>query len=66
MPTNIAIDSELLRKAMESSGKLTEEDVGKQAVQEYVNVRTRKDIRELRGKIRFADGYDPKEPWRVR
>lgn len=60
----IDIDKELLRKAMEISGTRTEKDVVAQAVEEYVNVRTRKDLRELVGKIRFADGYEPKESWK--
>lgn len=61
MRTNIVIDDELMRTAMEVSGIRTKKDVVEQAMREFVANRKKKDLRDLRGKIRFADGYDYKE-----
>jgi Arc/MetJ family transcription regulator len=58
MRTNIMIDDEMMRTAMEVSGIRTKKGVVEQAVREFVAHRTRKDLSELRGRIRFADGYD--------
>lgn len=58
MRTNIMIDDEILQTAMEISGIRTKREIVDQAMREFVASRTRKDLRELRGKIRFADGYD--------
>ncbi|MCD8352001.1 MAG: type II toxin-antitoxin system VapB family antitoxin [Planctomycetaceae bacterium] len=60
MRTNIVIDDEVMQTAMEVSGIRTKKGVVEQALREFVARRTRKDIRDLRGKIRFADGYDYK------
>jgi Arc/MetJ family transcription regulator len=56
----ITIDNDLLQKAMEVSKIDTQKGVVEQAIREFVSNRTRKDLRDLVGKIRFADGYDPK------
>ena len=58
MRTNIVIDDEIMRTAMEVSGIRTKKGVVEQALREFVENRTRKNLAELRGKIRFADGYD--------
>lgn len=58
MRTNIVIDDTLMQKAMEVSGLKTKKEVVEKAITEYVERRTRKDLKELRGKIRFADNYD--------
>lgn len=60
MRTNIVIDDELMKKAMRLSGLLTKKEVVNKALHEFVQNRSRKDLKELRGKIRFADGYDYK------
>ncbi len=60
MRTNIVIDDEMMRAAMEVSGIRTKKDVVEQAIQEFVARRTRKNLADLRGKIRFADGYEYK------
>ncbi|MCD8138478.1 MAG: type II toxin-antitoxin system VapB family antitoxin [Planctomycetaceae bacterium] len=60
MRTNIVIDDDMMQTAMEVSGIRTKKGVVEQAIREFVARRTRKDIRDLRGKIRFADGYDYK------
>jgi len=56
--TNIVIDDEIMRVAMELSGIRTKKGVVEQAMREFVARRTRKDLSELRGKLRFAEGYD--------
>ncbi len=58
MPTLIAIDAEILQTAMDVSGIRTEKGVVEQALREFVERRTRKNLRDLRGRIHFADGYD--------
>jgi Arc/MetJ family transcription regulator len=58
MRTNIVIDDEMMRTAMEISGIRTKKEIVEQAIQEFVARRTRKNLADLRGKIRFADGYD--------
>ena len=60
MRTNIEIDDVLMNKALRISGFKTKKDVVKQAMFEFVERRTRKDLSDLRGKIQFADDYDYK------
>ena len=61
MRTNIFLDDELVESAMELSGITTKRGVVRAALEDFVAVRSRKDLRELKGKIRFAEGYDYKE-----
>lgn len=58
MRTNIVIDDDTMRTAMEVSGIRTKKGVVEQAMREFVANRTRKNLADLRGQIRFADGYD--------
>lgn len=58
MRTNIVIDDTLMQKAMKVSGLKTKREVVEKAIIEFVANRTRKDLKELRGKIQFADDYD--------
>ena len=60
MRTNIVIDNELMEKAMRISGLSTKKEVVNKALHEFVQNRSRRDLKELRGKIQFADGYDYK------
>ncbi|MCW3488596.1 type II toxin-antitoxin system VapB family antitoxin [Dethiobacter alkaliphilus] len=60
MRTNIVIDDKLLEQAMHVSGLTTKKDVVNKALSEFVQRHTRKDLRELQGKIQFADDYDYK------
>jgi len=61
MRTNIVIDDRLVEKAMALSKLKTKRDVVHKALEEYVRALKKKDLRELRGKIRFAEGYDYKK-----
>jgi Arc/MetJ family transcription regulator len=58
MRTNIVIDDELMRAAMEASGIRTKKGVVEQAMREFVARRTRKNLSDLRGQVRFTDDYD--------
>ena len=58
MRTNIIIDDEMMKTAMEISGIPTKNGVVDVALKEFVAHRTRKNLRDLRGKINFVDGYD--------
>ena len=60
MRTNIIINDELMQQAMEVSGIKTKKEIVEQAILEFVNRRTRKDLADLRGKITFATDYDYK------
>lgn len=61
MRTNIVIDDGLVQEAMALSKLRTKKDVVHRALEEYVRVLKKKDLRELRGKIRLAEGYDYKK-----
>jgi len=61
METNVALDNELLDEAFRFSHPIsTQKELIEAALREYVNNRKRKNIRELRGKIKLAEGYDHK------
>ena len=60
MRTNIVIDDKLMQKALVLSSLKSKKDVVNAALREYVALRERRDISELRGKIQFAPGYDYK------
>ncbi len=60
MRTNIVLDEELVREALRYSKARTKKDLVHEALREYVENRRRKDLRELRGKVEFAEGYDYK------
>lgn len=57
---NIDIDDNLMKQALQISGLKTKKDVVEQAMFEFIERRTRKDLRDLRGNIKFADDYDYK------
>jgi Arc/MetJ family transcription regulator len=58
--TNIDIDDDLMRQALAVSGLGTKKDVVHDALKEYVERRARRDLRDLRCRVRFADDYDHK------
>ena len=60
MRTNIVIDDETMKQAFSVSNFKTKREIVAQALKEFVQNRTRKDLADLRGKIRFADDYDYK------
>ena len=60
MRTNIVIDDEIMRAAMEVTGVRTKKGVVEKALREMIERGGRKNLADLRGKIRFEDGYDYK------
>jgi len=64
--TNIEIDEETMKQAFSVSNYKTKKEIVAQALKEFVNSRMRKDLTDLRGKIKFADGYDYKAAREIR
>ena len=60
MRTNVMIDDGIMEKAMAVSHSKTKKEVIEKALLEFIQNNARKDLSELRGKIKFADGYDHK------
>lgn len=61
MRTNVVLDDDLLNEAFKYSGGIkTKRELIETALKEYVRNRKVKDLRELKGKIKFRDGYDYK------
>ena len=60
MRTNIFIDDNIMKKAMTLSGLRTKKEVVEKALQEFVTALSRKDLYDLKGQIKFSDGYDYK------
>ena len=59
MRTNIVLDDKLVAEAMRLTGVKTKRQAVDLALRTLVDERRRKDLRELRGKVRFQDAYDP-------
>ncbi len=64
MRTNIVLDDGLVDEALKLSSSKTKKDLIHEALELYIKFKRRKDIRDLKGKIRFIDDYDHK-PSRV-
>ena len=61
MPTNLAIDPELLEKALEVSGMKTKKDTVNLALKELINRRKQLEILDLFGKMDPDPDYDYKK-----
>jgi Arc/MetJ family transcription regulator len=61
MRTNIVLNDELVRKAFRHSSARTKKELVHEALEELISARQRRDLRDLRGKISFAKGYDHKK-----
>ena len=59
--TNIVLDAELIEEAMRLTGTTTKRDVVDLALRDLVRKKQRRNILDLAGKIKFHDGFDPKE-----
>ena len=53
MRTNIDIDDDLLKKAMEMSEARTKKAIVELALQEYINMKRRQDLLSLFGKVHW-------------
>jgi Arc/MetJ family transcription regulator len=60
MPTNLAIDDELLEEAVHLGGHRTKRAAVNEALAEYVRRRKRRKILTLFGKLDWEDAYDYK------
>lgn len=57
MRTNIVLDDELVAEAFRHSDATTKKDLIHEALRELIRSRRRLSLLDLKGKIRFADGY---------
>jgi Arc/MetJ family transcription regulator len=55
------IDDALMKEALTLSGMKTKRDIVNKALEEFVRNLKKKDLREIRGKVRFAAGSDYKK-----
>jgi hypothetical protein len=60
MATNLAIDPELLERAVEVSGERTKKAVVTKALQEFIARRQQKRVVELMGKLEWDDSFNYK------
>jgi Arc/MetJ family transcription regulator len=61
MRTYIVLDDNLVEEAFKyADGIHTKKDLIETALKEFVKNRKMKDLRDLKGKIQFADNYDYK------
>lgn len=58
MRTNIDLDPQLVEEAFRYADVRTKKELVHLALREFVAQRRRLDLREVRGQVRFADGYD--------
>jgi hypothetical protein len=66
MPTNLAIDEELLEEAQKIGKHKTKKNAVNQALREYIMKRKQKDILSIFGKIDFKPSYDYKKERKIR
>ncbi len=58
--TNIVLDDNLLKKAFRLSKAKTKKELIHEALKEFIAARSRKNLSKIRGKIKFAEGYNYK------
>ena len=61
MATNLAIDDELIEQARRAGKHKTKKDAVTVALQEYIKMRRRRGLLDLRGQVEFWPGYDHKQ-----
>jgi Arc/MetJ family transcription regulator len=61
MRTKIVLDDDIVERAFRYSKAKTKKELIHEALQEFIHVKQRLDLRELRGKIEFRSGYDYKK-----
>jgi Arc/MetJ family transcription regulator len=66
MPTNLAIDDQLLSEALAIGGHKTKRETVNEALREYISRRKQLEILKLSGKVDFDPDYDYKEQRRRR
>ena len=66
MPTNLAIDDDLLNEALKIGGCKTKKNTVNEALREYIMRRKQKDILSLFGKVKMDPDYDYKKERKAR
>lgn len=61
MPSNLAIDDDLLTEAQKVGGHRTKKDTVNEALREYIQRRQQAKITDLFGTIEFDSAYDYKK-----
>ncbi len=65
MRTNIVIDDELMREAMEASGLPTKRATVEAALKLLIQIKSQTAVRRLRGKVRWEGNLDEMRTGRV-
>jgi Arc/MetJ family transcription regulator len=60
MRTNIVLNEELLKKAFKLTKAKTKKELVNEALEEFIAVRQKRNLADLRGRIGFRDDYDHK------
>jgi Arc/MetJ family transcription regulator len=66
MPTNLAIDDELLDQARSVGGYRTKRETVNEALREFIRRRQRLELAKLAGKVEYDAKYDYKRERRAR
>jgi Arc/MetJ family transcription regulator len=66
MPTNLAIDDELLVQALRIGGHRTKRETVNEALREFIQRRQRLELVKLVGKLSYDPAYDYKKERRAR
>jgi len=66
MPTNLAIDNDLLNEAQKIGKHKTKKNAVNEALREYIEKRKRKEIISMFSKVDIDPAYDYKKERRVR
>ena len=61
MRTNIVLDEKLVKEGFKYTEAKTKKGLIQQALEEFVRNHSRRDLHDLKGKIKFRDDYDYKE-----
>lgn len=61
MRTNIELDDSLVKEAFKYSDAKTKRELIDLTLREFVENRKRKDLRDLKGRVKFTRGYNYKE-----
>jgi len=66
MPTNLAIDDQLLDQARNAGGYRTKRETVNEALREFIQRRKRLELLKLLGKVEYDERYDYKQERRGR
>jgi Arc/MetJ family transcription regulator len=60
MRTNVVLDDELVREAFALTGLRTKRELLKEALEELIRARRKRNLTDLAGAVRFRDDFDHK------